>query len=90
MLKKTINLKKFSDRATGNRPVTRTEVNIRTHELAALAGRVPPYVTQKDYEQAKRDVTGETDRDRQNAMLDTHPPEIQRVPLITRERSPLA
>lgn len=48
----------------------RARLNARTHELAALAGRSPPFVTQQDYERAKVDVTGETDRDRQNAALD--------------------
>lgn len=48
----------------------RTRLDARTHELAELAGRPPPFVTQRDYERAKEDVTGETDRDRQNAVLD--------------------
>lgn len=61
---------KRSIRKGGNRP-TRASVNIRTHELALLAGRVPPYVTQGDYEQAKREITGETDRVLQNELLDT-------------------
>jgi hypothetical protein len=51
-------------------PPTRAQVDARAHELAVLAGRVPPYVTQSDYQQAKRELTGETDLDRQNAMLD--------------------
>ena len=50
--------------------VTRAMVHLRTHELALLAGRVPPDVSQTDYEQAKRDITGETDQERQDAMLD--------------------
>ena len=54
-------------------PATRTQVSERTHELAVLAGRAPPYVTQADYQQAKRELTGETDLDRQNAMLDAAP-----------------
>ena len=49
--------------------VTRAMVHLRTHELALLAGRVPPDVSQTDYEQAKRDVTGESDLDRQEARL---------------------
>lgn len=61
---------KRSIRKGGNRP-TRASVNIRTHELALLAGRIAPYVTQRDYEQAKREITGETDRDLQNELLDT-------------------
>lgn len=52
---------------------TRALVAARTQELAAAAGRIPPHVTQDDYEQAKRELTGETDRDRQIAILDSIP-----------------
>ena len=48
----------------------RKAVNRRTHELAALAGRVAPHVCQSDYEQAKRDISGESDGARQDAVLD--------------------
>ncbi|MDQ8188011.1 hypothetical protein [Pelagicoccus sp. SDUM812002] len=50
--------------------VSRSRVNERAHELACLSGRKPSCVTQTDYEQAKRDVTGESGLDRQNAALD--------------------
>ena len=53
--------------------VTRERVHLRAHELAVIAGRPPPHVTQVDYEQAKREVTGESDLDRQEAMLDSVP-----------------
>jgi hypothetical protein len=52
-------------------PVTRERVHDRTRELALLAGRVPPHVCQDDYEQAKREVTGESEIDRQTAALDS-------------------
>ncbi len=52
------------------RRVTRDAVHTRTQELAALAGRVHPRVTQADYEQAKQEITGETEVDLQNAALD--------------------
>ena len=54
--------------------VSRERVNDRTHELAALSGRASPQIVQADYEQAKRDVTGESDHDRQDAILDSPPP----------------
>jgi hypothetical protein len=57
----------------GPGPVTRQRVHARTCELAVLAGRVPPQVAQLDYEQAKRELTGETDPDRQEAILDWRP-----------------
>jgi hypothetical protein len=54
-------------------PVTRTMVNSRAHELAVIAGRAPLHVTQADYQQAKRELTGESDEDRQDAILDALP-----------------
>ena len=36
--------------------VTREMVEERTRALAVIAGRVPPYVTQADYEEAKRQL----------------------------------
>lgn len=47
----------------------RQRLHWRTRELAVLAGHKPLDITQRDYEQAKRDVTGETNPDRQNAIL---------------------
>ena len=52
-----------------SRRVTREMISARTRELALRAGRIPPYVAQTDYEQAKRELTGETDADRQDALI---------------------
>jgi hypothetical protein len=56
--------------SVGAGSVTRETVQARARELALIAGRVPPRVTQADYEQAKRELTGESDFDRQEAVLD--------------------
>lgn len=53
-----------------NRPVTREMVYSRTLELASLAGRSPLQIKQVDYERAKREMTGESDFERQQEMLD--------------------
>jgi len=58
--------------ASGGRP-TRAMVYARTRELASLAGRSPLEICQDDYEQAKRELTGESDLERQGAMLDSAP-----------------
>lgn len=50
--------------------MTRAMVHLRTRELTVIAGRDPQQVRQADYEQAMREVTGETDGDRQQAVLD--------------------
>ena len=44
-------------------------VRSRTVELAMIAGRSSLEIRQHDYEQAKRELTGETDFDRQQAAL---------------------
>ena len=54
-------------------PVTRARVQARAEELARLAGRIAPDVAQIDYLQAKREITGESDSDRQDAILDAIP-----------------
>jgi hypothetical protein len=69
----------MSDYITGNesgresvaktRPVTREMVYGRTLELASLAGRNSLQIKQVDYEQAKREITGESDFDRQQSLL---------------------
>ena len=53
--------------------VSRAAVHARTQELAMLAGRAYSQVSQDDYEQAKREITGESEIDRQNAALDSQP-----------------
>jgi methyl coenzyme M reductase gamma subunit len=53
-----------------NRPVTREMVYSRTIELASLAGRASYEIRQHDYEQAKRELTGESDFDKQQAIFD--------------------
>ncbi len=45
-------------------------VQARTRELAVLAGRPSLAITQSDYEQARREMTGETEMSRQEAVLD--------------------
>ncbi len=61
------------DHSTGTstllRP-TRDMVRSRTLQLASIAGRGAHQIKQSDYEQAKRELTGESDFDRQQAMLD--------------------
>lgn len=57
------------DGAAGD-PHPRTRVHARACELALKSGRRDAYVQQSDYEQAKREVTGESDMDLQDAILD--------------------
>jgi hypothetical protein len=50
-------------------PTIREILAARTRQLALRAGRIPPQVSQVDYEDAKHELTGETDMDRQEAAL---------------------
>ncbi len=61
----------------GDGQTMRERLNNRTHILAANGGRALTGVSQSDYEQAKRDVTGESDLELQNAILELPP-----VPLL--------
>jgi hypothetical protein len=58
------------DRSSGSVPATRELARTRARELALLAGVAPPQVMQVHYEQAKREVTGESEPARQEAILD--------------------
>jgi hypothetical protein len=51
------------------RPVTREMVYERTIQLASLAGRDSTQIKQMDYERAKRELTGESDFDKQQKLL---------------------
>jgi hypothetical protein len=75
MKKNPLNQGVLTDNSAGIGPVTRDLVQARTRELAVIAGRTPQQVSQADYERAKRELTGETDMDRQDAALDALPEE---------------
>ena len=45
-------------------------LHARTMELALMAGRAPHEIKQVDYERAKYELTGESDFDRQQALLE--------------------
>ncbi|MBK9990732.1 MAG: hypothetical protein IPP19_08390 [Verrucomicrobia bacterium] len=56
--------------ASGLGPLTREKVRVRARALASLQGRPPIDVSQMDYEQAKRELTGLSGLAQQEAMLD--------------------
>ncbi len=58
---------------------TREMVRARTHELALIAGRGSHEIKQVDYERAKREVTGESNFDRQEAVLSSTGPDVVRL-----------
>jgi len=73
MKKNPLNKGILTENATGVGAVTGEMVEARARELALIAGRVPPQPSQVDYEQAKRELTGEPDIDIQEAALELVP-----------------
>jgi len=73
MNKNPLNKGVISENFAGIGSVTREMVHARARELALIAGHAPPHVSQADYEQAKRELTGESDLDRQEAVLEALP-----------------
>ena len=63
----------LTENLAGSGTVTPEMVHTRARELVLLAGYAPPHVRQADYEQAKRELTGESDVDRQDAVLEALP-----------------
>jgi hypothetical protein len=72
MGKNPLNKGVISKNFAGVGAVTRAMVNTRAGELALIAGH-GSHVTQADYEQAKRELTGESDTDRQDALIESMP-----------------
>ena len=63
----------LTENDAGIGPPTRKMVQARARELALVAGRAPPHVTQADYEQAKRELMGEPDMNQREAILESLP-----------------
>jgi hypothetical protein len=74
-MKKTNPLSKgiIAKKTTGIGPVTREMVHARAQELALIARRPREHITQADYEQAKRELTGGADIDSQTELLESLP-----------------
>jgi len=63
----------ITENSVGVGTVTREMVNARARELSRIAGHPAGHVSQADYERAKRELTGESDIDRQDAILEALP-----------------
>lgn len=73
MNKNPLNKGVLTENASGIGTVTPEMVEARAVELAAIAGRVPLEPSETDYEQAKRELTGEVEMDGQEAALESIP-----------------
>ncbi len=73
MNKNPLNKGILTENASGIGTVTPEMVEARARELAAIAGRVPSQPSGVDYEQAKRELTGEPDIDIVDQVLESLP-----------------
>lgn len=63
----------LTEHSAGVGTVTRTMVRERAVELAIIAGRTVQEVSKSDWEQAKRELTGDADADDKDALLEAVP-----------------
>jgi hypothetical protein len=63
----------LTENAIGIGTVTLEMVEERANELSAIAGRIPPQASTIDYEEARRELTGESNIDVQAALLESIP-----------------
>lgn len=73
MKKNPLNKGVLTNNAAGIGPISRAMVLTRARELALIEGRDPAHPQPQDMAQARRELTGETDIDRQEALLDAIP-----------------
>ena len=82
----------LTEQSAGIGPVTGKMVQERAVELAIINGRSAQEVSQSDWEQAKRELAGESDLDPKEAVLESAP-ETERwdpVPGSTGHKAPAA
>ena len=71
MEKNPLNKGVIAENFVGIGSISRTMVRERAHELAVIHGRTEQGVSKTDWEQAKRELTGEPDMDPQQALLES-------------------
>jgi hypothetical protein len=82
----------LTENSTGIGTVTRKMVRERAVELAVINGRSTRDVSKSDWEQAKRELTGEPDTDPKDAILESLPESERWDPLpgSTGHKAPVA
>ena len=80
------------ENSTGIGTVTREMVRVRAVELALISGRSSHEVSQTDWEQAKRELTGEPEMDTNQAILESAPESERWDPVhgSTGDKAPVA
>jgi hypothetical protein len=65
----------LTENSEGIGTVTRKMVRERASEIAVIDGRSPQHISKSDWEQAKRELTGQPDQDPKDAVLEAAPEE---------------
>jgi hypothetical protein len=73
MKKNPLNKGVLTENGSGIGTVTRDMVEARASKLATIAGRIPLEPSEADYEQAKRELTGDPEMDVQGTALESIP-----------------
>lgn len=68
-----VNKGSISNNFSGIGPVTSEMIDKRARELALLSGRPENEATEADFEQARRELNGETDLDKEEIALESLP-----------------
>lgn len=71
MNKNPLNKGILTEHGSGIGTVTPQMVWARARELATIAGRIPAQLSEFDYETAKRELTGESDLDTEEIVLES-------------------
>jgi hypothetical protein len=77
----SINKNAITKNSLGPGPVTPENLRARAQEVALMAGRKTAHVSQADYEQAWRELTGAPEIDRLEAVLESMPEEMRWNPV---------
>jgi hypothetical protein len=73
MGKPSLSKESFDRNILGAGLLTREKIRVRARALASMEGRTPTDVSQIDYEQAKRELTGKSGFAQQEAILNLLP-----------------
>ncbi|HEY5078733.1 MAG TPA: hypothetical protein VII43_02755 [Opitutaceae bacterium] len=73
MPKNPVNKGMIARNTEGIGAVNRAMINKRAKELALMSGRIPPVVSDADYEQAERELSGGPELDRKEELIEALP-----------------
>jgi hypothetical protein len=81
MSKNPINKGILTSNSAGVGPVSVGMIHARARELAQMEGRAAPEVTHADYERARRELSGGSDTDPKDALIESMPESMRWNPV---------